>query len=232
MNYKEELRIVTEKWLTISDRDECENVFEKYWFYRFVPYISIFEKDWIKTDFSEVISLYTIDEKLREIIGKLSMLVELNVKAKIIEETKDIPWNEESLVSYYIIDPIKMETILSDIVEQHADKIKTQNNPEPTRLTTNFRKILRVASFWDMYSIYSNLNSVKKKAILLHYDVPREKNIPIFSSWLFSLRKIRNAWWHHEMCIMNPTYIRISTPFNFTTLNKKRSNFSLVRIPW
>lgn len=37
-----------------------------------------------------------------------------------------------------------------------------------------------------------------------------KKSIKTFSSWLSALRKVRNMWAHHEICMNNRSYLRIS----------------------
>lgn len=43
--------------------------------------------------------------------------------------------------------PQEMENLLDDIIESHKEKIKSDINSSTTRLTTDFQKIVHIASF-------------------------------------------------------------------------------------
>jgi len=208
MNVSSLLSEISKNWIKIDDQNTCESALEHFWLFRLLPYIKLYSNDSIPGTFSEILDLYDYDRRLRKIIWELVEHIEIDIKTKLVEETTDINWNAEHLDWTYINNPQQMEKIIDEIILSRKEKIKSQTNPDPTRLTTDFWKVIRVCSFWDMWQILKELNMLKLRTIVQHYNI----RIQPFLSRISALRKVRNVWWHHEICLRNPWYLRISSP--------------------
>ena len=212
MDFQVLLTEISNHWIQIDEQTTCENALIHFWLFRLLPYIKLYSNDNIFWTFTEILDLYDFDRRLRKVIWELVEHIEIDIKTKLVEETTDINWKAEHLDWTYMNNPQKMEEILTGIIESRKENIKSVSNPDPTRLTTDFWKIIRVCSFWDMWKILKELNSIKLRDIVNYYNIPMQKSIQTFLSRTTSLRKVRNVWWHHEICLKNPWYLRIFSP--------------------
>ena len=207
MNIKLLFQYLEQEGVIIDNQEECTKALAHFGLSRLLPYTKIMDK-WPL--FSEVMKIYYFDREIRMQIWLLIEILEIDIKTKLVEETTDIDRKADKLSGTYINDTQAMENLLTEIIEKHKEKISSCANPAPTRKTTNFWKMILFCSFWDLGLIFKYLNDLKKVNIVSHYHLPMKKSIQTFSSWLSALRKIRNMWAHHEMCITNPTYLRLS----------------------
>lgn len=191
----------------IDNEEECTKALSHYGLFRLMPYRKLMDDH---PHFSEIMKMYDFDREMRIQIGLLMEMLEMDIKTKMVEETADINRRADNLSGQYIKDTIEMEKLLSEIIEKHKEKIESYTNPSPTRKTTNFWKVIWVCSFGDIGLIFKYLNDLKKVDIVNHYHLPMKKSIQTFSSWLSALRKVRNMWAHHEICMNNRSYLRIS----------------------
>lgn len=206
MNIALLITILEQHGVMIDNRAECEAALAHYGLARLMLYVKLMDNPF----FSDVMELYNLDRDMRIQIGLLMEMLEIDVKTKMVEETTDIERTANNLSGQYINDTVGMEELLSKIIEKHSEKLASSTNPEPVRTTTDFWKIMRVCSFGEMGLIFSNLNDPKRTTIVNHYHLPMQRSVQTFDSWLSALRKIRNMRAHHEICIDNPSYLRIS----------------------
>ena len=198
MDFQVLLTEISNHWIQIDEQTTCENALIHFWLFRLLPYIKLYSNDNIFWTFTEILDLYDFDRRLRKVIWELVEHIEIDIKTKLVEETTDINWKAEHLDWTYMNNPQKMEEILTGIIESRKENIKSVSNPDPTRLTTDL--------------ILKELNSIKLRDIVNYYNIPMQKSIQTFLSRTTSLRKVRNVWWHHEICLKNPWYLRIFSP--------------------
>ncbi len=212
MNYSEDIQTLLQYGIIIDDDILVENTLWHLWLFRLLPYIKLYSNQQYEVNFSEIVDLYNFDRDLRNILWELVEHIEIDLKTKLIAETKDINRKEASLDGKYMNAPQEMESLLDDIIESHKEKIKSDINSNPTRLTTDFQKIVHIASFWEIGRILSQFNIIKLQEIIKYYAIPMKKSVQAFLSRINALRKVRNIWGHHDICLKNNDYLRISTP--------------------
>lgn len=212
MNYSEDIQTLLQYGIIIDDDILVENTLWHLWLFRILPYIKLYSNQQYEVNFSEIVDLYNFDRDLRNILWELVEHIEIDIKTKLITETKDINRKEASLDGKYMNTPQEMESLLDDIIESHKEKIKSDINSSPTRLTTDFQKIVHIASFWEIGRILSQFNIIKLQEIIKYYAIPMKKSVQAFLSRINALRKVRNIWGHHDICLKNNDYLRISTP--------------------
>ncbi len=212
MNYSEDIQTLLQYGIIIDDDILVENTLWHLWLFRLLPYIKLYSNQRYEVNFSEIVDLYNFDRDLRNILWELVEHIEIDLKTKLIAETKDINRKEASLDGKYMNAPQEMESLLDDIIESHKEKIKSDINSSPTRLTTDFQKIVHIASFWEIGRILSQFNIIKLQEIIKYYAIPMKKSVQAFLSRINALRKVRNIWGHHDICLKNNDYLRISTP--------------------
>jgi len=206
MNISLLIAILEQHGVNIDDRVECEVALAHYGLSRLLLYVRLMDNP----SFSDVMELYNFDRDMRIQVGLLMEMLEIDIKTKMVEETTDIERRANNLSGQYINNTTNMDQILSNIIQKHREKLTSPTNPDPARTTTDFWKIMRVCSFGEMGLIFSELNNPKKTAIVNHYHLPMQRSVNTFNSWLSALRKVRNMRAHHEICIDNPSYLRIS----------------------
>ena len=212
MNYSEDIQTLLQYGIIIDDDILVENTLWHLWLFRLLPYIKLYSNQQYEVNFSEIVDLYNFDRDLRNILWELVEHIEIDIKTKLIAETKDINRKEASLDGKYMNAPQEMENLLEDIIESHKEKIKSDINSSPTRLTTDFQKIVHIASFWEVGRILSQFNIIKLQEIIKYYAIPMKKSVQAFLSRINALRKVRNIWGHHDIGLKNNDYLRISTP--------------------
>lgn len=180
MNYSEDIQTLLQYGIIIDDDILVENTLWHLWLFRILPYIKLYSNQQYEVNFSEIVDLYRFDRDLRNILWELVEHIEIDIKTKLITETKDINRKEVSLDGKYMNTPQEMENLLDDIIESHKEKIKSDINSSPTRLTTDFQKIVHIASFWEMGRMLSQFNIIKLQEIIKYYAIPMKKSVQAF----------------------------------------------------
>ena len=198
-----ELNYLREMWILIDKDEEALSHFalSHYGLFRIQPYLDLFLHEDSSFHITQVLQLYELDKQIRAIMGELIQMIEIDFKAKLVRNTLTIPWDQETLpkkmftkTEYWEIDRILSEAIRNYMKD--ANDVRDRKN-------TKFHDIVSVASFWDMYKIFNALNFNLKSDIIEEYQL-EGKSVERVLTWLRAIRKMRNIWAHHDICIRNP----------------------------
>lgn len=166
------------------------------------PYIDIFLHEQAPFYFHQVLALYDLDKQIRNLLGELIQMIEINFKTKLVTFTNHIPWNAPQLPQNMFTQTgyNEIEAILTEAMRNlmmHANDIRH-------RTSTDFHDIIKVGSFGDMCKIFQTLSFSIKENIVGDYQITGDRSVQQISTWLAAIRKMRNIWAHHDICIRNP----------------------------
>ena len=192
--------------LLVNDVAFAEDFLENVSYFRFNAYLRPFEEangaNRFKPNasFDKAISLYRFDAELRNLLFSAIQLIEISLRAKII--------NRFSLAhgAFWFIDPtmaidqhkysdnlntLERELARSkdDFIQEHFVKYGHDKFP-PTW------KLLDLTSFGTLTKLYFNFADRRvKKQIARSYGVPQHE---ILESWMKAVNTLRNACAHHN----------------------------------
>lgn len=185
-----------------NERAACVFAVSHYWLFRIQPYIDIFLHEQAPFHFHEVLSLYDLDKQMRNLLGELIQMIEINFKTKLVTFTNHIPWDAPQLPQNMFTETGYNE--IEDILTEAMRNLMMHANDTKHRTTTDFHDIIKVASFGDMCKIFKTLSFPIKENIVRDYQTIGNRSVHQISSWLGAIRKMRNIWAHHDICIRNP----------------------------
>lgn len=206
--FDEQVAILEERKLIITDRDYVKKVLSRLNYYRLSGYFIYFYipgKEEFKqgTKFEEIYNLYKFDTELRRLFMELTEEIEINFRTYIAyyiahnfgEEghlNKDTFYNKD-----YHDEFIK---ILNKKVESYKDKAYIKHHKDIYAGNMPIWVVVEILSFTDLSKLYSNMkNNDREKIIYDNYkDRDIVKNASTVRFWLQSLSEIRNKCAHYE----------------------------------
>lgn len=190
--------------LIIADEQYAANFLEHVSYFRFAAYLRPMETDLrhnYKPDssFENAVWLYRFDSELRNLIFSAIQIIEISLRAKII--------NHFSLAhgAMWFIEPSlaidkhnftdNLSTLERELKRSKDEYIKAHINKYGQNDYPPVWKLLELASFGCLTKLFFNFSDTKvKKSIARDYFVPQHE---ILESWMKALNALRNSCAHH-----------------------------------
>lgn len=230
----QQLDILSEKGMTITDIVFARHALETIGYYRFIGYAYTFRNPADNssylddTTFEQVMKLYEFDRELKQLLFNYIERIEVAFRAKIIDVMSvgygNGQWfTDESLFSnsiehqeflYKMKDDINgsMEEFMRHFREKYADEFP------PAWIA------MQICPFGRLVKLYQNIEEQEKKDVIARFFGCDSTDR--FMSWINSLAYLRNICGHHSR-LWNLSIQKKPRIFIFGDRNRRRDNGKL-----
>lgn len=206
INIPQQLQILKQRGLLVSDPSEAIEILNSISYFRLASYWQSFEvqdsnsHEFIRgSRFEDVVNLYLFDKKLRSLIFSAIQDVEIALRTRIIQHFSlryGAFWFMDSTL-------FKNEVIFSNCLDNITKEVKRSTE---VFLKVHFEKYdepalppvwktMEVASFGTLSKLFCNFKDVEvKKEVAKSFGLPQYSYL---ESWMKSISALRNCCAHH-----------------------------------
>jgi abortive infection bacteriophage resistance protein len=203
----EQITLLQERGLTITDAAAAAHCLKHISYYRLAGYWQIYQYDRIKhlfipgTTFEQVLTLYGFDRELRLLLIDAIERIEVSFRAVLVDEMcikHSSTWYAQA---DYAFSEVAMNTTLTSIDKELARSgevfVAHHNRKYGTGQYPPAWKTFQVLSLGTLSKIYGNIRNdiPEKKAIARAYGLPAEAWL---QSWMQVVSVLRNFCAHHS----------------------------------
>ncbi|MDI9314120.1 MAG: Abi family protein [Hydrotalea sp.] len=225
LSVEEQLNLIKLRGMVIADEQEAKQRLKSIGYYRLSGYWNVFrcadsEKFETNINFSDVVSLYEFDKKLRLIVLDAIERIEIALRVDIA-----IVLGEERPFSYLEDNIFSSSDKQKEWLEYFSKRHKNPRQEWLKQATATYNKlpIWMAIELWDfglLSHFFSNLKPKYKDIIVKEYNTTAKT----FQNWLANINDIRNICAHHDRLWNIAQNIRPRIPQNLRLLSHLRKD--------
>ena len=208
--FEEQVDILEERKLLITDREETKRILARVNYYRLSGYFKYFYVDGKEefkegTTFDELYKLYKFDESLRRLVMNLTEEVEVSFRTYVAYYIAH-NFGEEGHLDVSKFDPRSEEyhnrfiEKLNEKINSYEDKEFIRHHKEKYEGKLPIWVIVEIFSFNDLSRLYGNMKKAGRKEIIkANYNDPKiVRSAYDVRNWIKVLTDVRNMCAHYE----------------------------------
>jgi abortive infection bacteriophage resistance protein len=197
--YQEQLRILKERNMLITDEYKAESILRRVNYYRLSAYMLTLKKDdrfFEGVTFDDVYYIYEFDKRLRHMIMGILEGIEIAFRTHIAYELahKYGPLAYKDPAIFYNREYHgEMLHSIEDAISKRKDELFVKHHLEKYGGNFPVWVIIEVISFGQLSKMFSNLKNEDKKIISKYYNF----SFNLVQNWLYVFSAIRNICAHY-----------------------------------
>ena len=196
---EEQICILKNRGLLISNEVFAEEVLKNISYYRFVGYTLSYKDNDIfnpGTTFEHIYSLYLFDKKLRSILISLLEDIEISLRTQIAHH-HSITYGPLGYKDSNNFENINFHSLFIEKLElekNRSEEIFLRHNISKYK-DIAFWVVIEILSFGNLSKLFTNLKNKDKKEICKNYDSVKHTYV---IGWIYELANIRNSCAHYS----------------------------------